>query len=185
MGDFQAILRRWNKGILRGAQARLAEEAGVDTGTISRWVNGTLMPGEELGLKVAKILGITAEALMAALKTRRRLPEGVTMGEVEHRRGETMTIPVQVGGAAPFPEALRQRIEEEAKRRMITFEMAVVVLLGEYFGNATTGNAGRKGGTIPVEEARVRDREGLGGKTSSGTPDSGEKRGAAARQHRK
>jgi transcriptional regulator with XRE-family HTH domain len=177
VNGFEMLLKKWNDGIQRGAQARLAREIGVDQTTVSRWSSG-IPPSEDLRAKVAKILGTTVDALMASF--------GITMGDdVETSRGQTMHLPVPGTLSIQFPEPLRKRIEEEAERRLLTFEMAVVVLLGEFLGKATTATAGRKAGTIPVEDARVADPRAPGDKTSSGTPGSTDRRGAASPPHRK
>lgn len=60
---FEELLKKWNRGVFRGAQQRLAKRLGIKQSTVSRWVSGTLSPGEELRFRVAKELGVTDEEL--------------------------------------------------------------------------------------------------------------------------
>jgi transcriptional regulator with XRE-family HTH domain len=66
---FEELLKKWNKGILRGAQLRLAKSLGIDQSAIRRWMEGITTPAEKLRPKIAKELGVTVEVLMESLKS--------------------------------------------------------------------------------------------------------------------
>jgi len=65
---FEEHLKKWNGGIYRGSQLRLAKSLGIDQSGIRRWMEGTTKPKEELRPKLAKLLGITVDELMASLQ---------------------------------------------------------------------------------------------------------------------
>lgn len=69
MTSFEDHLKKWNGGILRGAQFRLAKVLRVDQSNIRRWMEGETSPKEELRPRVAKVLKISVDALMASLKS--------------------------------------------------------------------------------------------------------------------
>ncbi|MDD2772724.1 MAG: XRE family transcriptional regulator [Elusimicrobiales bacterium] len=60
---FEELLKKWNHGILRGAQLRLAEALAISHPTVSGWVAGRNLPSEDLRPKVAKTLGVSIEEL--------------------------------------------------------------------------------------------------------------------------
>lgn len=66
--DFLKALSRWNKGIQRGAQAAFASSLGVNPNTVSQWVSGRGVPDERLRPKIAEMLGVSVEELMASFK---------------------------------------------------------------------------------------------------------------------
>jgi hypothetical protein len=61
-------MRRWNGGVLRGAQFRLAKALKIDQTNIRRWVEGGYGPKEELRPRVAKLLKISVDELMSSLR---------------------------------------------------------------------------------------------------------------------
>ena len=67
MTSFSELIRRWNKGIARGAQVRFARKVGVNRVTLSRWMNGRDTPGEDSRPRIAKELGISVDELMDSL----------------------------------------------------------------------------------------------------------------------
>lgn len=82
---FENLLRKWNRGVLRGAQLRLARELKVDPATISRWTKSMNPPSENLRDRLAMILGVSRESLMAAFADPRGHSEVAESGNVEVR----------------------------------------------------------------------------------------------------
>jgi SOS-response transcriptional repressor LexA len=65
--NLKDLLTKYNGGIFRGAQTRLANSLAVGESTISRIVAGDLEPGEELRSKMCKVLGVSQTTLISAL----------------------------------------------------------------------------------------------------------------------
>lgn len=65
----KALLAKWNKGILRGAQRKFAVRIGVKEATVSHWAKGNFTPDENLRGKIASELGVTLEELMTCFKS--------------------------------------------------------------------------------------------------------------------
>lgn len=63
----EQLLRRYNKGVLRGAQRRLARAIGVSESNLSQWLLGKTALGERLQEKAAAELGVPLEQLRAAI----------------------------------------------------------------------------------------------------------------------
>lgn len=61
--DFLEILKKWNGGISRGAQARLAKELNVSKVSVLRWGRGDIPPSEVQINKMSKLLKIKPEVL--------------------------------------------------------------------------------------------------------------------------
>lgn len=55
MATKEDLLRKWNNGILRGAQARLAQELGLSQSAIVRWMSGQQTPSEENIFAMSKL----------------------------------------------------------------------------------------------------------------------------------
>jgi len=70
---FQDLLAKYNGGISNGSQTKLARALGISHVSVSGWVNGRSLPGEEMQLKLAKLLGISVSDLLDALKKSRTL----------------------------------------------------------------------------------------------------------------
>jgi repressor LexA len=68
--NFNELLKRWNKGILKGAAVRFAEHVGVSQMTVSRWATGGSRVDEPMQSKVAKALGVSVDQLMACFPQR-------------------------------------------------------------------------------------------------------------------
>jgi hypothetical protein len=64
MESFEELLKRWNRGIMRGAQLRFSKAAKVNQVTVGRWIRRELLPGERVRPRVAAALGITVPQLM-------------------------------------------------------------------------------------------------------------------------
>jgi SOS-response transcriptional repressor LexA len=63
----EELLKKWNGGVLRGAQFKLAKALSVSHPSVSAWVSGQNFPSEELQPKVAKALGVSTRELLSAL----------------------------------------------------------------------------------------------------------------------
>ncbi len=118
MNELRDKIVSWNKGIERGAQLRFSKAVGVNQATVSRWMKG-ISPSEDQLPKIAKVLGVEPDDLLRGVP--KNLKEA---GPSYNARGVDPGI---------FPEPLRQRIRNEAEKRYLDFQTAVVVLLGEHF----------------------------------------------------
>ena len=66
---FSDLLKRYNGGILDGAQKKLADALGTGIYNISHWNAGRSYPTEEIRPQIARILGCSEQELMDALNT--------------------------------------------------------------------------------------------------------------------
>lgn len=66
---FRELLTKWNGGKFRGAQVRLANAVGSSEPTVSRWVAGAYPPDPEKRARVAKLLGVSVDELLASIGT--------------------------------------------------------------------------------------------------------------------
>lgn len=55
MNKFEKQLEKWNKGILRGAQAKLAKKLGVSTATTALWATGKRRPSKGYASQMAEL----------------------------------------------------------------------------------------------------------------------------------
>lgn len=62
----EEFLRKINDGILRGAQAVLAEKMGVTQASAGRWVKGTQFPAEQYIIAMAKLVNWPEEKVREA-----------------------------------------------------------------------------------------------------------------------
>ena len=60
MNKFEKQLEKWNKGILRGAQAKLAKTLGVSTATTALWTTGKRRPSKGYVAQMAQLFGMDA-----------------------------------------------------------------------------------------------------------------------------
>ena len=60
MNKFEKQLEKWNKGILRGAQAKLAKTLGVSTATTALWTTGKRSPSKGYVEQMAKLFDMDA-----------------------------------------------------------------------------------------------------------------------------
>lgn len=65
------LLKKWNNGIYRGAQRRLARELGVEESAISDCLSGRQNPSEKMIVKMAKILNQPEEEIKRIFYTPR------------------------------------------------------------------------------------------------------------------
>jgi transcriptional regulator with XRE-family HTH domain len=118
--DFKQLLIRWNKGIKRGSQLRLAKLLGVQETTVSRWVKGNLMPGEEHQKRIAKELGLTPEELMDSLKPLgyRDTQEQILLAMLKPKEQEILKELCEQGTRGPI-EAIRQLLLDVGAGRLV------------------------------------------------------------------
>lgn len=58
MNKFEKQLEKWNNGILRGAQAKLAKTLGVSTATAALWATGKRRPSKGYVAQMAALFGM-------------------------------------------------------------------------------------------------------------------------------
>lgn len=58
MNKFEKQLEKWNNGVLRGAQAKLAKTLGVSTATTAQWATGKRHPSKGYINKMAELFSI-------------------------------------------------------------------------------------------------------------------------------
>lgn len=60
---FLNLLIKWNNGIKRGAQVKMAKTLEIKESIVSMWVSGAQVPGEANILKMSAILGVSVQQL--------------------------------------------------------------------------------------------------------------------------
>lgn len=63
MNRFEKELEKWNNGVLRGAQARLAKELNVSTAIVALWASGKRKPSKGYAEKLTQLFHLSAEQL--------------------------------------------------------------------------------------------------------------------------
>ena len=58
MNKFEKALEKWNGGVLRGAQAKLAKLLGVSTAIVALWASGKRNPSKGYAQKIADAFGM-------------------------------------------------------------------------------------------------------------------------------
>lgn len=61
--EARKILEKWNNGVYRGAQRRLARELGLEENTISQCLTGKQHPSERMITGMSKIFGKSKEEI--------------------------------------------------------------------------------------------------------------------------
>ncbi len=64
MNKFEKQLEKWNGGILRGAQAKLAKILHVSTATVALWATGKRRPSKGYVAQMAQLFGLDAYDVM-------------------------------------------------------------------------------------------------------------------------
>lgn len=64
MNKFELALEKWNGGLLRGAQAKLAKELGVSTAIVALWTSGKRKPSKGYANKMAQLFGVDLYEVM-------------------------------------------------------------------------------------------------------------------------
>ena len=70
MNRFEKALEKWNNGLLRGAQAKLAQTLGVSTAIVALWASGKRHPSKGFIAKMAKLFRLSV------VQTQRLFPAG-------------------------------------------------------------------------------------------------------------
>lgn len=60
---FLNLLIKWNNGLKRGAQVKMAKTLEIKESIVSKWVSGAQVPGEANILKMSAILGVSVQQL--------------------------------------------------------------------------------------------------------------------------
>ena len=98
---FEELLKKWNKGILRGAKKALADRLGVPDTSISHWIAGRANPSEKHLNEMAKLFKISAEEIKESLACSEGLSEGA----------EVMLIPIVGTSSASEGKFILEEIE--------------------------------------------------------------------------
>ncbi|MCL2888026.1 MAG: LexA family transcriptional regulator [Elusimicrobia bacterium] len=64
---FAELIKKWNKGIEYGSQAKLAKKVGASTASLANWVKGNYLPNPDMQLKISNELGVSLDELLEAL----------------------------------------------------------------------------------------------------------------------
>ncbi len=67
MNQFEKQLEKWNNGVLRGAQAKLARILKVSSATVALWTTGKRNPSKGYIEQMAALFGISAQAVRQML----------------------------------------------------------------------------------------------------------------------
>lgn len=81
--SFENLLKKWNNGIERGAQARLVAETGLSKSLISNYISGRQKPSETAIKKIAKVLGVSVEELENAFGFENKNDHNMVEGRIE------------------------------------------------------------------------------------------------------
>jgi transcriptional regulator with XRE-family HTH domain len=109
---FDDVLSRWNGGVLRGAQTRLAKRLKLAPNTISQWSTGVSRPDDDLRPLVAKELDIALDVLDRLFQPRRRAE--AAFRDSSSRSDMSAVLPVfGVIREEPFPFTFDGAVPEE------------------------------------------------------------------------
>ena len=75
MNKFEKQLEKWNGGILRGAQAKLARLLRVSTATVALWTTGKRRPSKGYVAQMAQLFGLDAYDVMRLLPANTTYPD--------------------------------------------------------------------------------------------------------------
>lgn len=81
--SFENLLKKWNNGIERGAQARLVAETGLSKSLISNYISGRQKPSEAAIKKIAKILEVSVKELENAFGFENKNEHNMVEGRIE------------------------------------------------------------------------------------------------------
>lgn len=98
--SFENLLKKWNNGIERGAQARLVEKTGLSKALISNYISGRQKPSEAAIKKIANVLKVTPEEL-----------ENVFTNLSLEDQSEVMLIPVLGTSSATEEKFILEELE--------------------------------------------------------------------------
>ncbi len=76
MNKFEKQLEKWNNGILRGAQAKLAKCLQVTTATVALWATGKRHPSKGYVAQMARLFGLDEHSVERLFTLTDKLPTG-------------------------------------------------------------------------------------------------------------
>lgn len=76
MNKFEKQLEKWNNGVLRGAQAKLAKILNVSTATVAFWATGKRTPSKGYIAQMAQLFGLDFYDVMRLFQPVTTYPEG-------------------------------------------------------------------------------------------------------------
>lgn len=120
MNKFEKQLEKWNGGVLRGAQAKLAKILQVSTATVALWSTGKRRPSKGFLAKMAHLFAMDAYDVMRLFPPLttypdmqpRRTPDalhdaldGSNAYSVDNftQKGNSVSVPLLTGVTAAFP----------------------------------------------------------------------------------
>lgn len=118
MNKFEKQLEKWNGGILRGAQAKLAKLLQVSTATVALWTTGKRRPSKGYLSRMAQLFGIDAFDVMRLFPPLTTYPEAAPRTaalhdaqdtqnaystDIFHAEGNSVSIPLLHTISAHFP----------------------------------------------------------------------------------
>lgn len=106
--NIKEFLMRFNGGILRGSQVRLARKLHVTEASVSRWVDGSQKPSEQYILAMARLVGCNPSEVAEAFgvlekKTDEFAPLSSVRG-IPLTPNNTITLPILADVPAGLPE---------------------------------------------------------------------------------
>ena len=75
INKFEKQLEKWNDGVLRGAQAKLARLLRVSTATVALWTTGKRRPSKGYAVQMAQLFGLDAYDVMRLFSPTTTYPE--------------------------------------------------------------------------------------------------------------
>lgn len=114
--NIKEFLMRFNGGILRGSQVRLARKLHVTEASVSRWVDGSQKPSEQYILAMARLVGCNPSEVAEAFgvlekKTDEFAPLSSVRG-IPLTPNNTITLPILADVPAGLPEFSDRDIEQ-------------------------------------------------------------------------
>ncbi len=119
INKFEKQLEKWNNGVLRGAQAKLARLLHVSTATVALWTTGKRRPSKGYAAQMAQLFGLDAYDVMrlftptttypelqpvqtAASLRDAQLPENTYSTDNSLNEREESTVPLSNSVSLPF-----------------------------------------------------------------------------------
>jgi SOS-response transcriptional repressor LexA len=128
---FKEKLKEWNDGVERGAAAKLARQLNAQPSVVTPWLKGQI-PSEQQRPRIAKVLGIGVDELLAMFAPKRPLEHVLAEAAPAYSNLSVRSVPVVgVVGAAEFMfnfddpplEILPVVIERSGSRRYAAFRI--------------------------------------------------------------
>ena len=108
MNKFEQELEKWNGGVLRGAQAKLAKLLGVSTAIVALWVSGKRKPSKGYAKKIAQAFKMDIYAVMKLFANpsgeASMLHETAYDTEVLSPQSNSVSLPFLASVPAGYPE---------------------------------------------------------------------------------